>query len=319
MSAERGRVRSRLPRAVHFPFFMAAVAQAKSFAEKKAAFCAFINAVVVARRRDDDIVVLSWGSNLNPTTFPGLIDLSKMFFLKDALFTTEDSQLTGVITQTLSARNIQSLPSRQGVFHFALNGDKIEKFLGRNATGPYAATLQWDQAELEASITQVPPWVFDVNFASASTRIAKLLEKLPSIDWLPAPLSSSALPKQVTPSHDNDENRTLVLEPPTKMRRVLDIKPEQSTATTITTVSSAITSNPQMMKLVEGVGFFISRTNEGKELLARSQNGLMSPISTSALRAMRGAPAIAAVRTAMERAEAAGRSKAESSAESSTN
>ena len=71
MSAERGRVRSRLPRAVHFPFFLAAVAQAKSFAEKKAAFCAFINAVVVARRRDDDIVVLSWGSNLNPTTFPG--------------------------------------------------------------------------------------------------------------------------------------------------------------------------------------------------------------------------------------------------------
>lgn len=102
------------------------------------------------------------------------------------------------------------------------------------------------------------------------------------------------------------------------MRRVLDIKPKQSTATTITTVSSAITRNPQMMKLV-GVGFFISRTNEGKELLARSQNGLMSPISTSALRAMRGAPAIAAVRTAIERAEAAGRSKAESSAESSTN
>ena len=49
MSAERGRVRSRLPRAVHFLFFMAAVAQAKSFAEKKAAFCEFINAVVVAR------------------------------------------------------------------------------------------------------------------------------------------------------------------------------------------------------------------------------------------------------------------------------
>ena len=38
----------------------------------------------------------------------------------------------------------------------------------------------------------------------------------------------------------------------------------------------------------------------------------MSPVSTSALRAMRGAPVIAAMRTAMERAEAAGRLKAES-------
>jgi len=38
----------------------------------------------------------------------------------------------------------------------------------------------------------------------------------------------------------------------------------------------------------------------------------MSPVSTSVLRAMRGAPVLAAMRAAMERAEAAGRSKAES-------
>ena len=41
--------------------FMAAVAQAKSISEKKAALCAFINAIVVGRRSDDDIVVLHWG------------------------------------------------------------------------------------------------------------------------------------------------------------------------------------------------------------------------------------------------------------------
>jgi len=39
----------------------------------------------------------------------------------------------------------------------------------------------------------------------------------------------------------------------------------------------------------------------------------MSPVSTSALRVMRGAQVIAAMRTAMERAEASGHSKEENS------
>ena len=51
----------------------------------------------------------------------------------------------------------------------------------------------------------------------------------------------------------------------------------------------------------------------GRQLFARGANGPMSPVS-SALRAMRGAPVIAAMRTFMKRVEAAGRSKAESSA-----
>ena len=231
-----------------------------------------------------------------------------MFFLKDALFTTEDNQLTSIITKNLSAQNIQRLPSGQGVYHFTLNEDnKIEKFLGRNATGPYAATLQSDKTELESSLAQVPQWVFNVNFASVSTRTAKLIEKLPSICWVPVPSSVSASLRQTTPTHNDEENQSsnIFLEPPSKMRRVLDIKPEQSTATTITKVSNALTSNPQMIKLVEDVGFFISRTNEGKQLLDRSRNGPMSPISTSALRSMTGAPVIAAMRTAMERAAAA--------------
>ena len=101
--------------------------------------------------------------------------------------------------------------------------------------------------------------------------------------------------------------------PPSKKPRVLNIIPEPPSATMITTVSNALTSNPQVMKLLEDVGVFISRTNEGRELFARVLNGPMSPVSTSALRAMRGAPVIAAMRTAMERAEAAGRSRAESS------
>ena len=47
-------------------------------------------------------------------------------------------------------------------------------------------------------------------------------------------------------------------------------------------------------------------SNEGRELFALVVNGPMSPVNTSALRALRGAPMLAAMRTAMERAEAAG-------------
>ena len=52
-------------------------------------------------------------------------------------------------------------------------------------------------------------------------------------------------------------------------------------------------------------------SNEGRELFARVVNGPMSPVNTSALRVMRGAPMLAAMRTAMEGAEAAGGQKAQ--------
>jgi len=72
------------------------------------------------------------------------------------------------------------------VFHFELEEGKTEKFLVRSASGPYAASLQLDEAELSKSLAQIPPWVFNVNAASASTRTAKLLAKLPLINWAPA-------------------------------------------------------------------------------------------------------------------------------------
>ena len=116
--------------------------------------------------------------------------------------------------------------------------------------------------------------------------------------------------KQITPEQDDQEKQPAnhLMEPPSKMRRVQEITAEPPSVTMITTVSNALTSDPQMK-----IANFLLEAR--CQLFARGANGPMSPVSTSALRAMRGAPVIAAMRTAMERAEAAGagRSKAESS------
>jgi len=50
---------------------------------------------------------------------------------------------------------------------------KTEKFLVRSASGPYAASLQRDEAVLSKSLAEIPPWILNVNAASASTRMVE--------------------------------------------------------------------------------------------------------------------------------------------------
>jgi hypothetical protein len=61
--------------------------------------------------------------------------------------------------------------------------------------------------------------------------------------------------KQNTPDHNDQENQPAdhLMVPPLKNPRVLNIIPEPPSATMITTVSNALTSNPQVMKLLGDV------------------------------------------------------------------
>jgi hypothetical protein len=54
--------------------------------------------------------------------------------------------------------------------------------------------------------------------------------------------------KRITPDQEDQENQLAnhLMEPPSKMRGVQEITPEPPSVTMITTVSNALTSNPQM-------------------------------------------------------------------------
>jgi hypothetical protein len=107
---------------------------------------------------------------LNPTDFLGLIALIIFFILKDALFSTV------IINSPASSHKPPRLPSNNGVFHFEVEEGKTvktEKFLVRSASGPFTASLQRDEAELSKSLAEIPPWIFNENTASASTRMVK--------------------------------------------------------------------------------------------------------------------------------------------------
>jgi len=88
------------------------------------------------------------------------------------LFSRMHLSVLMIINWLATSHKLSPFKTFKGFLQHMLEEGKTEKFLVRSASGPYAASLQLDETELSKSLAQIPPWVFNINAASASTRTA---------------------------------------------------------------------------------------------------------------------------------------------------